>query len=144
MWAFLLTPLSFSKPRKLLCGGKSFSSCIFHLVSLFFHYGKILPAALDDALSYLIPFRAYEGWARPHSCPSSSMCLAATGTDRASLAGVLPAQGQQLTQTFKASFRAKKRLFHPAEVHCFAILEPGVQCVASFHSGPHLPEEARN
>lgn len=37
MWAFLLTPLSLSKPRKhLLYGGASFSFCLFRLVLLFF------------------------------------------------------------------------------------------------------------
>lgn len=73
---------------------------------------KILPGALDDALSYLVPFRAQQRWARPHSCLSSSMCLAATGTGRASSAGVLPAQGQQLALTeIQGIFQSKKETF---------------------------------
>lgn len=72
------------------------------------------------------------------------------GMGRASLAGVLPAQGQQLTLSeIQGIFQSKRDFFillRPSKPlpHWFAILELDVQCVASFHSGPHLPEEARN
>lgn len=110
---------------------------------------KILPGALDDTLTYLVPFRAHEGWARPHSCPSSSVCSNQGGQ------GILcwcPSSIRAAADTHRHSrhLSEQKRdffiLLRPSKPlpHCFAILEPGVQCVASFHSGPHLPEEARN
>lgn len=87
---------------------------------------------------------------RTSQLPQQLCVPGSTGTGRASSAGVLPAQGQQLTLTeIQGIFPSKKDFFillRPSKLlpRCFAILELGVQCVASFHSGPHLPEEARN
>lgn len=64
-------------------------------------------------------------------CPPSTRAAAGTHRDSRNLS--------EQKRDFFILLRPSKPL-----PHCFAILEPGVQCAASFPSGPHLPEEARS